>query len=141
MITDKLSINKREFTREITNSETDETILFEKRKYLFEDLCDETEFIEWVKHFEMVWDCSHKDSYVNFKLGVDSLYLFREMVFKIKELIYDKTPLMDFIDEITEDDEDIKYELHGEEESIGFLDIIEFYELEHDCLKIGELVQ
>jgi len=115
--------------------EGNELVYFEKKDYRFEDLDYETSFIEWVSHFKTIM----KDDTFIYEDGVINLDVFRQMVFKIQELTETNKPLMDFIDEITENDEEVIFELHGDEVSLGYLDIIDFYKLEHDCLKIGEL--
>jgi len=115
--------------------EGNELVYFEKKDYRFEDLDYETSFIEWVSHFKIIM----KDDTFIYEDGIIDLDLFRDMVFKIQELTETNKPLMDFIDEITENDEEVIFELHGDEVSLGYLDIIDFYKLEHDCLKIGEL--
>jgi len=115
--------------------EGNELVYFETKDYRFEDLGCETSFFEWVSHFKIIM----KDDTFIYEDGIIDLNLFRDMVFKIQELIETNKPLMDFIDESTENDDEVIFELHGDEVNLGYLDIIDFYKLEHDCLKIGEL--
>ena len=121
--------------------EGNKTIFFKEKDYLFKDLNSETPFFEWVDHFEQVTSSRHKDETLILEDGWDYLEIFVSKVFKIQGLIETDKPLMDFIDEITENDNQIIEELHGDEVLLGYLDIIEFYKLEHDCLKIGELAE
>ena len=121
--------------------EGNKTIFFKEKDYRFEDLNWETPFFEWVDHFEQVTSSRHKDDTFIFENGMDQLNDFVDMVFKIQELIETDKLLMDFIDEHTEDDESVIEMLHGDDVNLGYLDIIEFYKLEHDCLKIGDPVQ
>ena len=140
MLQDNIEKNKRKFKRTIFDNQTKEVFSVEERQLIFTDLYWDLDFFEWVRHYDIFYRCCNdKPSYKNCEEGWVGLYDFRFKVMDIKGLIADKTNLMDFIDEITSNDEEVIQELHGDYDTIGYLEIINFYELEHDCLKIGEL--